>query len=96
MRQHPIAGAITISHLRALNEAVTEVPKAEAIIVLECDVEIIQNIITLFAGFIANWFANKALETILWLGMVSRQRCFITRQSWENDSEALVVELLHL
>jgi len=62
IRQNPIAGAIAISHLRALNEALSDVPQAEAIIVLECDVEIIQNSITLIAGFIANWFGNKELE----------------------------------
>ena len=56
--QEPVAGAICISHLRALNEALNQNEDASIIVVLEGDVMGNDNTVQLFASLVANWFCN--------------------------------------
>jgi hypothetical protein len=58
----PVAGAICVSHLRALHEARAMHPSAKLIIVLEGDVETTVNTVPLMASFLANWYCNENLK----------------------------------
>ena len=59
--KEPVAGAIAVSHLRALHEAIST-SSAELIIVLEGDVQETDNTPQLFASLLANWFNNPELR----------------------------------
>ena len=59
--KEPVAGAIAVSHLRALHEAIS-MSSAELIIVLEGDVQETDNTPQLFASLLANWFNNPELR----------------------------------
>lgn len=59
LEKEPVAGAISISHLRALNEAMKENKETGLIILLEQDVETHTNSMFLFANFVANWWGKS-------------------------------------
>ena len=56
------AGAICISHLRALHECLSEKPEANTFIIIEGDVTEHQNTHQLMSAFLAVWHGNKHLE----------------------------------
>ena len=56
------AGAICISHLRALNECLSQNPSANTIVILEGDVTEHENTQNLMSAFLANWHGNEALK----------------------------------
>lgn len=60
--EEPVAGAICISHLRALNSALAENKNNQLTIVLEGDVRTTENTIPLFCAFLANWYGNPEVK----------------------------------
>jgi len=74
--EYPNAGAIAISHLRALHELRTQHPKAGLLIVLEEDVKprVGSNTTQLMAALIANWFGNPSLRETAY--------CALTFSEW--------------
>jgi hypothetical protein len=60
--EEPVAGAICISHLRALNSALAENRNNQLTIVLEGDVRTTENTIPLFCAFLANWYGNPEVK----------------------------------
>ena len=79
--EEPVAGAIAISHLRALNEAL-ENPKAGLIIILEGDATGNENTVQLFASLVANWFCNQELK---WTNCIA-----LTFSSWHGLYDGMV------
>ena len=59
--KEPVAGAIAVSHLRALHESLST-SSAELIVVLEGDATETENTPQLFASLVANWFNNPELQ----------------------------------
>ena len=62
VEQEPVAASICISHMRALNEALNELPGAQMVIILEGDVDTNENTMQLFSALMANWYCNPDLE----------------------------------
>jgi hypothetical protein len=61
--EEPVAGAICISHLRALSEALAENKNTQLTVILEGDVKTTENTVTLFCAFLANWYGNGNLHS---------------------------------
>ena len=81
--REPVAGAIAVSHLRALHEALSTT-SAELIIVLEGDATETENTPQLFASFVANWFNNPQLQ---YTKCVS-----LSYSSWHGQYDKLIRE----
>ena len=62
VQEHEPAGAICISHLRALHECLSEKPDANTFIIIEGDCTEHQNTHQLMSAFLAVWHGNKHLE----------------------------------
>ena len=69
VERRPANGAICISHMRALNEALSQDPHVQLIVVLEEDVEMDPNTLPLFIGFLGHWFCNKAMSQTMYVAL---------------------------
>ena len=62
VEESPSSGAICVSHLRALNEALCHDPSVQLIVVLEEDVHETPNTLPLFISFLAHWHCHEWLQ----------------------------------
>ena len=67
--EEPQAGAICISHTRAITESLNQYPKAQMLIVIESDVEASRNIHHLMANAITNFLCNPEMEECEYLSL---------------------------